>query len=155
VVQRYPRPGKLLQAWYPTVLDTGPQAPFRRWLTSTPDDLGNVDMLPTVVIGRYGGAPRVATLDDCSVDINVYCTGPDPMRAEDIALKRAGEIQWATEQWLVGTLLAYEDPDDGEIEQASASRLKTIASPMIRPYDSRYQIKKAHYAFQVRLHAVI
>lgn len=151
----YPRPALLLQAWYPTVLDVGPGMPIRRLLTSTPDDLGNADMLPTVVITRYGGAPRVVTLDDCAIDVNVYCTGPDPMRAEDIALKRAIDIQMATELSLVGTLLTYEDPDDGEIEQGSVSQLRTIASPTIRPYDKGGRIKKAHYAFQVRLHAVL
>lgn len=151
----YPRPGKLLQAWYPTVLDVGPGMPFRRLLTSTPDDLHIVDTLPTVVITRYGGAPRVITLDDCAIDVNVYVTGPDPFRAEDIALKRAGEIQWATEQWLIGTLLTYEDPDDSQVEQGSVSQLRTIASPTIRPYDKAQRIKKAHYAFQMRLHAVV
>lgn len=151
----YPRPGKLLQAWYPTVLDVGPGQPFRRILTSTPDDLGSSDMLPTVVIGRYGGAPRVTGLDDCAIDATVYVTGPDPMRAEDIALKRCGDIQYVTETLLVGTVLTYEDPDDGEIEQGTVSRLRVISSPVNRPYDKGGRIKKAHYAFQMRLHALI
>lgn len=151
----YPRPGKLLQAWYPTVLDTGPQMPFRRWLTSTPDDLHIVDQLPAVVITRYGGAPRVVGLDDCNIDVNVYVTGPDPMRAEDIALKRAGDIQRATELWLPAAVLTYFDEDDDEIEQGTVSRLRTISSPTVRPYDSRQVVKKAHYAFQLRIHAVV
>ncbi len=151
----YPNPAKLLQAWYPTVLDTGPQLPFRRWLTSTPDDLGNVDMAPTVVIGRYGGAERTVGLDDAAVDVNVYATGPDPMAAEDAALDRAEDIRRATTLWLPGAVLALVNADGDVTAQATVSRIRSIAAPTIRPYDKGGQIKKAHYAFQMRLHAVI
>lgn len=151
----YPNAAKLLQAWYPTVLDTGPQLPFRRWLTSTPDDLGNVDMTPTVVLGRYGGYERTVGLDDAAVDVTVYATGPDPMAAEDAALDRAEDIRRANSLWLVGTVLTLADAGGNVTGQATVSRIRTIAAPTIRPYDSRYQIKKAHYAFSVRLHAVV
>lgn len=143
----YPNPAKLLQGWFPTVLDTGPEMPFRRWLTSAPDDLGNADMAPTVVLTRYGGFDGVVGLDDCAIDVDVYATGPDPMQAADIALERCEDIRWAVRTLLTGTVLG----EDGPV----VSRIRSIAAPTIRPYDSRYQIKKAHYAFQMRLHAVV
>lgn len=144
----YPNPTRLLQTWFADMLDTGPDGTFRRWLTSTPVDLHVVENLPTVVLTRYGGADGVVGLDDCNIDANVYCTGPDPMLAEDAALERAEDIRRAVRLWLVGTVLGDEG---GPV----VSRIRTISAPTIRPYDSRHQIRKAHYAFAMRLHSVV
>jgi hypothetical protein len=138
-VPNYPNPARLYVDW----LATNTPATANRWLTAVPDTL-TAD-LPIVVATRYGGNDPHIGLDIANLDVNVYATGTDPMQAEDAALDRCEDVRRTTRLHLPGRLAAG----------VWVNRVRIIAAPTIRPYDSAGQVRRAHMAVALTLHQPI
>lgn len=144
----YPDPAMALIDWLVATLPAGPGEDIRRILPEVPSDLiraGVSGSLPCAVVNRYGGFDPLPGLDDCAIDIDVYCLGPDPMQARTAALARSEDIRHAIRTRLVGQRLGLGGP--------VVSRVRVVSAPTIRPYDSLGQIRKAQASYAIRLHA--
>src|SRR5688500_11116861 len=101
----YAVPVRALIGWLTTVIDVGhdvtSDAGYRRLLPGEPDMMP-VDDLPLGVLRRVGGRDPHLGLDVVRVNVDTYCTGPDPFAAEDAALDRAEDIRRAVRLWLPG-----------------------------------------------------
>ncbi len=146
----YPDPAQALIDWLVTTLPAGPGEPIRRILPELPPDLlrpGNSGSLPCAVVNRYGGFDPLPGLDDCAIDIDVYCLGPDPMQARSAALARSEDIRHAIRTLLPGRQLGVNGP--------VVSRVRVVSAPTIRPYDSLGQVRKAQASYSIRIHSPI
>ncbi len=142
----YPDPAEALTTWLADIFDAGPHSEyFRRIVPELPADLFTDTGLPCVVVNRYGGHDPIPGIDDCAVDLDVYCTGPDPYAARVAALARSEDLRRAIRVRLPGVQLGIGGP--------VVSRIRTISAPTIRPYDSRHQIRKAQASYSIRLHS--
>lgn len=146
----YPDPAQALIDWLVATLPAGPGEAIRRILPEMPLDLirpGAGGSLPCAVVNRFGGFDPLPGLDDASIDIDVYCLGPDPMQARTAALARSEDIRHAIRTRLTGVQLGIGGP--------VVSRIRVVSAPTIRPYDSLGQIRRAQASYGIRLHSAL
>lgn len=144
----YPDPAQALIDWLVATLPAGPGKAIRRIVPEMPLDLirpGASGSLPCAVVNRFGGFDPLPGVDDASLDIDVYCLGPDPMQARSAALARSEDIRRAIRLRLTGVQLGIGGP--------VVSRVRTVSAPAIRPYDSLGQVRRAQASYQLRLHS--
>ncbi len=148
----YADPATTVIDWLTTVIDVGydvrPAEGYRRLLPEDPGAI-NVDDLPLGVLTRVGGYDPHPGLDMVRLNIDTYCTGPDPMAARTAALVRAEDIRRAVRLWLPGALLPF---DGGDVK---VSKTVTESAPQIRPYGSRQAIRKAQAVYGIWFHRAI
>lgn len=138
----YVDPAQWLCDWLIHDLGAGPDTPFRRIVPETPPDVAVPNSLPCAVATRIDGADPHLGLDIAVLDVETYATGPDPMRARAAALDRAEDIRASLRLRLTGRAF----------QGVQVSRLVVSAAPVIRPYDSRNQIRKAGAVYTLHLH---
>jgi hypothetical protein len=150
-VPNYADPADAVIGWLTTVIDVGadvrPDEGYRRLLPEDPESI-QVDDLPLGVLVRVGGFDPHPGLDMVRLNVDTYCTGPDPFAARSAALARAEDIRRAVRLWLPGALLPF---DDGDVK---ISKTVTESAPTIRPYGSR-QIRKAQAVYGIWFHRAI
>ncbi len=141
----YADPIVALIDWLTTVItvarDATSDAGYRRLLPEDPDTMP-VDDLPLGVIVRVGGHDPLEGLDVVRLNVDTYCTGPDPFAARSAALARAEDIRRAVRLWLPGQWM-------GDLW---VSRTRTESAPTIRPYDKSRTVRKAQAVYELRLH---
>ncbi len=141
----YADPATALIDWLTTVItvarDATTDAGYRRLIPEDPDTMA-VDDLPLGVIVRVGGADRELGLDVVRLNIDTYCTGPDPYAARGAALARAEDIRRAVRLWLPGQWM-------GDLW---VSKTRTESAPTIRPYAQTQAIRKAQAVYELHLH---
>lgn len=126
---------QLLIDWIPTI------AGVTAALTMNPDGSlpGNLAYsLPCVLVDRIGGGDLVVTIDDCTVDVDVFAASRDASR------EIAETIRAAVRTALPGLTLSG----------ASVVRTRTATGPRRLPYDSRAQVWRYGATYTIRLHAV-
>lgn len=146
----YPDPAQALIDWLVAILPAGPGEAIRRVLPEMPLDLvrpGAGGSLPCAVVNRYGGYDPIPGLDDCAIDIDMYCLGPDPMQARSAALARSEDIRHAIRTKLPGVQLGVLGP--------VVSRVRVVTAPIIRPYDSLGQLRRAQASYSIRMHSAL
>lgn len=144
----YADPTVALIDWLTTVIvvarDATADAGYRRLIPEDPDTMP-VDDLPLGVIARIGGADRELGLDLVRINIDTYCTGPDPFTARGAALARAEDIRRAVRLQLPGRRMGG----------LWVSKTRTESAPTIRPYDKSRAVRKAQAVYELRIHAPI
>ncbi len=127
--------------WLATVLEAGPHGLFRRVVTELPEDVFTDTGMPCVLVERIGGADNIPGLDIVRVSIDVFCTGPDPLQARAAAIARGEDVRRAIRLVLPGR----------SIGGAFVNKTTTESAPTIRPYDSRYQVRRSQGAYGIWL----
>lgn len=120
------------------------EALLHDWLTSVlgyenvtfelPTNL--VFVMPLVVVERFGGADATITLDQPTVDIDVFAASREDARAH------AESIRQALRTKLPGRTF----------RGAVVQRVRTISGPTKAPYDSRGTVRRFTAAYQIQLH---
>lgn len=143
---RYPDIERLLCDWLLDWLPVGPEQDFRQVQPEAPDDMFTHPGMPCVVVERIpGGGDRVPGLDTARLSVEVFCTGPDPHAARAAAIARGEDIRRAIGLHIVGKTLG----DDGPV----VSWRRIIQEPVIRPYDSRGQIRRTQAIYALGIHS--
>lgn len=102
-----------------------------RVVTDLPSNLQQV--LPVVQVGRFGGADDVRTIDNGSVDIDVYAAG----RGASVAL--AERCRAALRFDLPGRVIGG----------VTVSRVRTTLGPAWRPYDDTTNVRRFGATYQI------
>lgn len=131
--------------WLIAELDAGPTGMHRRVVTEVPVDLHTGNATPCHVVERFGGPTLYPGFSEVRFDVTTYCTGPDPVQARAAALARAWDVCTAIWRRLPGKTI-------GGVAGAAVSQRRVLTEPIIRPYDSRNQIRRAQATYQIRLH---
>lgn len=134
--------------WLIAILDAGPTALHRRVVTEPPDDLLAAAALPCHIVTRIGGPTIVVGLSEPRLDISTYATGTDPHTARAAALARANDVHRAIVLYLPNQHIGGVDGAGGGF----INRVWVDTEPVIRPYDSRNQIRKAQAVYRFRVH---
>ncbi len=142
----YADPVEAVIGWLPTVIDVAADSRtgYRRLLPEDPEGI-RVEQLPLAVLIRVGGNDPYLGLDVVRLNVDTYCTGPDPYAARSAALARAEDIRRAIRLHLPGAFL-------GDLK---VSKTTTESAPQIRPYGSKRQIRKAQAVYGIWLHRAV
>lgn len=118
------------------VLQAAAAAKFtgKRVTTETPSNLA--DVLPCIVITRFGGAEdEVYTFDNANVDFDVYAA------TRGAARTLAHQVRTWVRKELPGTTIG----------SAAVGRTRTITAPVWTPYDNT-AVRRFTYSARIRLH---
>lgn len=132
-----------LVGWLAEVLDAGPHGLFRRVVTELPEDVFTDTGMPCVLVERFGGADDIPGLDVVRISVDVFCTGPDPLQARAAAIARGEDVRRTIRLQLPGKTIGGT---------GFVSKVVTEAAPTIRPYDSRYAIRRVQASYAIHMH---
>lgn len=143
----YPDIERLLCDWLLDWLPVGPDEDFRQIQPEPPTDMFTHPGMPCVVVERIpgGGGDRVMGLDVARINVDVFCTGPDPYAARAAAIARGEDVRRAIGLHIVGKVLG----DGGPV----ISWRRVVQEPVIRAYDSRDQIRRTQAVYALGIHS--